>query len=280
MSGPWPEGTRCGVAFSVDFDGPTPYVWAHRGEDRRVLGELEQRRFGPRRGVWRVLEMLERLDLKASFYVPGMMAISHPDAVEAMLSAGHEVGLHGHEHEPVQDLEGEAVTEVMDRSLAALEAAGATGPFGYRSPSWEMTDEAWQALKAVPVTYDSSLMGSDLPYLVDGLLEVPVDWAVDDAVFYRYVPGSNRPPVAPQALTDAWALEIEAAKRYETLLVITIHPWISGRPARALALEKLLERFLGDPDIWWATVGEVAGRFTDTPSLLEVPKLHTGHDTP
>lgn len=254
----WPEGKRMAACLSFDFDGPSPYLWANRAGSPLVVGELEQRRFGPRVGVWRILELLSDVGIEGSFFVPGAIADSHPRAVESILQAGHEVGLHGYLHERVEALSSDELTDVLHRSMEAFRRIGASGPFGYRSPSWEMTEDAWAALLSIGVSYDSSLMGSDVPYVVDGLVEVPVEWSLDDAVFYRYTSGTVRPPTAADALLDAWTAEIEAARHYGTLAVFTMHPWISGRAVRAVALRRLLERYIGDPEIWWATAAAIA----------------------
>jgi len=254
----WPDNKRMAVCISFDFDGPSPYLWNTREGAQVVLGELEQRRFGPRVGVWRILELLGDLGIQASFFVPGAIADSHPAAVEAILSGGHEIALHGYMHERVEQLTAAELRDVLDRSISALLKVGVSGPLGYRSPSWEMTADAWNALKERGVAYDSSLMGSDLPYTMDGLIEVPVEWTLDDAVFYRFTPGTVRPPVTPRQLIEAWHEEIGAAKRYGALVVLTMHPWISGRAGRAVALRALLESCTADPEIWLATAGSIA----------------------
>jgi peptidoglycan-N-acetylglucosamine deacetylase len=276
---PWPGGRRAAAVVSLDFDGPAPYLWAQRDQAPAVVGELEQRRFGPRQGVWRMLAMLERLDLRASFFIPGAVADAHRVAVEAIVAGGHEVGLHGFLHERVDALSRAELDDVLARSQAALEAAGARGPFGYRSPSWEMTDDAWAALRAFGMAYDSSLMGYEHPYWIGDLVEVPVSWALDDAIFYRYTPGTVRPPVAPAELMAGWADELEAAKRFGSTVVFTVHPWLSGWVARAAAFEALLERYRSDPDIWWATVGEIAAHHRTLPGGARTEGLHPGHMT-
>lgn len=254
----WPDGKRMALCVSFDFDGPSPYLWNSRDHPQLVVGELEQRRFGPRVGVWRILELLGDLAIPGSFFIPGAIVDSHPDAVEAILAGGHEVGLHGYMHERVEQLTPNELADVLDRSITAFSRVGATGRLGYRSPSWEMTTDAWSALRASDVAYDSSLMGSDVPYVIDGLVEVPVEWSLDDAVFYRFTPGTTRPPVPSHQLLAGWVEEIEAAKRYGGLVVLTMHPWISGRAGRASALRALLERCIGDPQIWVATAGSIA----------------------
>jgi peptidoglycan/xylan/chitin deacetylase (PgdA/CDA1 family) len=246
------------LCVSFDFDGPSPYLWNSCDRPQVVVGELEQRRFGPRVGVWRILDVLGDLAIKGSFFIPGAIVDAHPDAVEAILAGGHEVGLHGYMHERVEQLTSSDLSDVLNRSVGALARIGGVGPFGYRSPSWEMTVDAWSALRASKVAYDSSLMGSDVPYVIDGLVEVPVEWALDDAVFYRFTPGTIRPPVPPRQLLETWIEEIEAAKRYGSLVMLTMHPWISGRAGRAVALRSLLERCIEDPQIWLATAGSIA----------------------
>jgi peptidoglycan/xylan/chitin deacetylase (PgdA/CDA1 family) len=263
---PWPDGRRAAVVMSVDFDGPTPFFWRHRDDDRGIVGELEQRRFGPRQGVWRLLEIFAELDLHASFYVPGAIATAHRDAVAEILAGGHEVGLHGDLHEQVDQLDAGQLAAVMQRAEAALRAAGATGPLGYRSPSWEMTQDAWDVLETAGVAYDSSLMGYEHPYRIGTLIEVPVAWTLDDAIFYRYTAGTVRPPVDPATLMASWDREIAAAKHFGSLAMLTVHPWLSGRGARALALGELLRRHRHDPDLWWATTREVAAHHATLPA--------------
>src|SRR5262249_24765582 len=100
----WPDGERCAVVFSADVDAESPFLWNHRGKTVTTLGELEQRRFGPRVGVWRMLDVLDEFDAKASFYVPGIVAETYPELLPAFIARGHEIGLHGYHHERVDQV--------------------------------------------------------------------------------------------------------------------------------------------------------------------------------
>lgn len=275
LSYTWPYGKKAAAILSIDFDGPSPYLWATRDKNTTALGELELRRFGPRQGIYRLLELFGRFDLRISAYVPGAVALSRPTEVAALLEAGHEVGLHGFMHEKVTELEFDQLKIVLNKSARALEAVGAIAPFGYRSPSWELTTEALHVLEEFGVAYDSSLMGFDQPYWMSNLIEVPVQWPLDDAIYYRYVPGSNWPPVTPRELTAGWKLELEGAKRYGSLVTLTLHPWLSGRAGRMLAIEELLEEFRYDEEIWWATAKEVAEhhRLTYGNGVRHLPRI-------
>ena len=264
MSGPlpyrWPAGRRCAAVLSFDFDAETPYLWTHRASLTDVLGEPEQRRFGPRQGVHRILDVLGGLELKASFFIPGVVAERYPEAVARIVEEGHEAGLHGWLHERVDELVSEAeIEETISRGANSLERAAGRPAIGYRSPSWEMTPVVFKVLKRLGVSYDSSLMGYDHPYWIGDMPEIPVNWFLDDAPYYRYAGrGDTRPPAFPEQLTRAWEEELEACKRFGGLFMLTMHPWLSGRAARVAALERMVRRHRDDPEIWWATAAEIA----------------------
>lgn len=255
----WPDGKRCAAAFSIDFDGESPYLWRSRHTQPNTLGELEQRAFGPRQGIYRIIDMLSRLDIRASFFIPGVIADRYPEAVEAIAKAGHEIGLHGYLHERVDELTTEQIEESIVSGKEAIERIIGPRTMGFRSPSWEMTPETFELLRKHQIPYDSSMMGYDHPYWMDGLPEIPVQWLLDDAIFFRYTGGlTGIPPLNPNVVADTWLQEFEGIKRYGGLFMLTVHCWISGRGSRIIALEKLLTRLKNDPEVWWGTCGEIA----------------------
>ncbi|MFY0406767.1 polysaccharide deacetylase family protein [Solicola sp. PLA-1-18] len=260
---PWPGDTTAGLCVTVDFDGESPHLWRTRAEPPRGVAELEQRRYGPHRGVWNVLAAFARLGLRATFYVPGWIARTYPDAVRAIHDDGHEIALHGWLHEPPTDLTTAELRDTLERAASELEGLTGRAPTGYRSPSWQMTPETFDVLRSLGLEYDSSLMGEDRPYLVEGLVEVPVDWATDDAPYYRYAAGDPRPPAFPHALVAAWRDEIAAAERHGSLCMLTIHPFLSGRPARLSPLEDLLAEVLDHPGLHVDTVARLASHHRD-----------------
>ncbi|MFI6344371.1 polysaccharide deacetylase family protein [Streptomyces sp. NPDC050560] len=256
---PWPEGRRAGLCVTFDFDGESPMLWRRRDDPPHDVGELEQRRYGPRRGVRHVLAALERTGVRATFFVPGWIAGTYRGAVAEIHAAGHEIALHGWLHEPPAALGADELRTTLTRARDLLGDITGTAPAGYRSPSFSMPPDAFGTLAGLGLGYDSSLMGDDRPYLVDDVVEVPVDWATDDAVYYRYTGHSEtRPPYGASVLYDAWLGELEGAREAGTLVNLTVHPWLSGRPARVLRLRELLETAKEFGDIWIGTAGELA----------------------
>lgn len=266
---PWPDGHSGACVVSVDVDGEVPLLWRSHGAQVR-LAELEQRRFGPRVGLQRLLDLFSRAQVIASFYVPGDYAHRYPGHVAAIAEAGHEIGLHGYLHEPPTEQSKSEFAAALERSRGALLQAGGVHPCGFRSPSWDMTTDAFDVLASSGLRYDSSMMGSDTPYRLAGMVEVPVQWTLDDAPFHRYVGGSTpgHPPVRPSELAARWRDELDAASSYGTLAMITVHDWLSGRATAAAALEQVLEH-IDQGDLWCTTAEQVATWHATLPDGLE-----------
>ena len=275
----WPDGKSSAVCFTIDVDAEAPYLWANRSSLPDRLSQLEIRKFGPRRGLWRLAEMLDGFGIKGSFYVPGAVAELHPEILPGLADSGHEVGLHGWLHELVRDNPThDEFCRALDRSLEIFHQQIGRAPAGFRSPAWEMTPAMIAEVKKRGLLYDSSLMGFDHPYEIDGLIEVPVQWATDDAIFFKFLGGGadHWPPAFPEAVGAAWLQEWRRGHEENALFMLTVHPWISGRPQKLEMLEVLLRQILAKGDVWCATAGEIAdyhraspnkGRFTATSDL-------------
>lgn len=256
----WPEGKRSAVLLSVDVDANSPLLWSLGNEAPQRLGIHEIRNFGPRTGLWRLVELFSRFGVKASFYVPGYVAEQHPDMLPALLSAGHEIGLHGYFHEIVSEVSDAEFTGALEASLDLFVRQTGTRPVGFRSPAWEMTPHMLAEIKRLGLAYDSSLSGFDHPYEIDGLTEIPVQWAVDDAIFFKFEGGGRDrfPMQSGRMVLEDWRAEWRTLHRFGGLFTLTVHDWISGRAQRIALLEELLQDITSQADTWIATAAEIA----------------------
>lgn len=255
----WPDNKKVAVALSFDFDGESPFLWQNRNKNWSGIGEYEHRKFGPRQGIYRILDLLDEQNIKASFYVPGFVARKYPQAVKQINNRGHEIGLHGDLHERVDELNKSELEKTIVEPKKVIEDLIGQQVVGYRSPSWEITADTIELLKKHNIQYDSSLMGYDHPYSIEGMTEVPVQWLLDDVVFYRYIGGKGQnSPKNPKEVIEIWKEEFLGLKRYNSLFLLTMHPWVTGRASRILGLESLIEYFKQDKDVWFATCQEIA----------------------
>lgn len=265
--GMWPEGFEAAVVLTFDLDAESGVLWEFPDTARR-LGILSHQAYGPLVGLPRLLRILRRHGAPATFFVPGFTAERYPEAVRAIVEAGHEVAAHGYLHEIVTELDPEREEAVLGRSIEVLERVAGTRPRGWRAPMWELNHRTPASLARHGLVYDSSLMDADLPYrLAVGpepgsptLVEIPPHWSLDDGEQYAWLPGiwDTATIESPAKLLTMWELEFEAAVSEGTCLVLTMHPCLSGRPGRAGAFERLLERIVGTSGVWTATAHEIA----------------------
>jgi len=172
-------------------------------------------------------------------------------------------------------------SSTTDRGLDAL-AQVAGRPVGYRAPMWELNWHSPQLLLERGFLYDSSLMDADVPYELavgDGsLVEIPIQWALDDWEQYCYLPDLSGSGLieSPAKVLELWSLELEAVRAEGGCFVLTNHPFLSGRPSRARALEELVERAASADDVWLAPLGDIATHVRTlglAPRALERPEL-------
>src|SRR4051794_38189930 len=270
----WPDGNQCAVVMSWDVDAESGHVYRNPKEAASQLDQMEERRFGVRTGVPRILRLFEKYNPPATFYVPGYTIEHHTKAVESIRDAGFEMACHGNVHETLDTLDEAAERRVLKEQLEIYQGYLGLRPTGYRSPSWSLNLRTPALLKEHGFVYDSSLMGDDIPYFVGTphgeLAEVPIQWLLDDAPFYRHVYGASNQIAAPDRVVGQWIQEFRGMHRENGCFVLTMHPWISGRAGRLDALEQLIRAIRAEPGVWWATCQQVAEWQIETQQNLDV----------
>ncbi len=91
----WMGGARCAVALSFDSDHETNEL----RDGGKSIGRMAWGQYGNRVGVPRILKLLDKHGVKATFYVPAVAALLHPEEQRRVIAEGHEIGLHGWIHE-------------------------------------------------------------------------------------------------------------------------------------------------------------------------------------
>jgi len=153
----WPGGARCAVALSFDSDHETNEL----RDGGKSIGRMAWGQYGNRVGVPRIAKLLERHDVKATFYVPAVAAMTYPDEQRALVAAGHEIGIHGWIHELNSVLPYEVERDLMMRAAGTLEQITGVRPIGLRTPSWDFSPNTLRIEIEMGLLYDSSLMADE-----------------------------------------------------------------------------------------------------------------------
>ncbi len=256
----WPGGADVAVALTFDVDAEAP--WLGEGpEYASRLTMLSQARYGPVRGLGRILDMLAAAGLRATFYIPGHTADNYPATVEAILARGHEVGHHGYLHLQSERLDEAGQRAELEQGLAALDKHGVR-PAGYRSPGWELTPDTLALLAELGFGYDSSLMADDRPYWIPAggrqLLELPGHWSLCDWPFFGYTSFHGGLLTDPAVVERIWLEEFESARQERRLVTYTMHPEAIGRGYCMRMLERVVAAMRDRGRPWFATHAEIA----------------------
>jgi peptidoglycan/xylan/chitin deacetylase (PgdA/CDA1 family) len=257
----WKGGARVCVALSFDPDHETSTL-----RDGSVSpGRLSQGEYGSRVAVPRILELLKRHRIPASFFVPAVVALLHPDEQRRVIDEGHEIGMHGWIHEWTGELPDPVERDLMRRAYDTLIEITGKPPVGVRVPSWDFSPSTLKLIRELGLLYDSSLMADDEPYelLEDGqptgVVELPVEWIKDDAPYFGMNRASGlRPYTAPSAVLEIFRAEFDGAVAERGLFLLTMHPHITGHRSRMWVLEALIEHMKRVDGVWFATHEEVA----------------------
>jgi len=258
----WPGGARVAVGLSFDVDNETWWL----DQTRPSPSALSQGEYGARRGLPRILSLLERHRIPASFFVPAVSALIAPESVRAIAQSGtHEIALHSWIHEVNSTLDETTERELMDRSLDTLERMAGRRPAGMRTPTWDYSPFTLGHAQELGLVYDSSLMADDRPYEVvaagrpTGIVELPVEWILDDYPYFwmdRDLP--VRPTLNPDEVLAIWKAEFDVAYDEGGMFILTMHPHVIGHRSRIRMLEQLVEHMQAKTGVWFATHEQIA----------------------
>jgi peptidoglycan/xylan/chitin deacetylase (PgdA/CDA1 family) len=261
----WKNGARCAVALSFDSDHETNEL----RDGGKSIGRMSWGQYGSRVGVPRLLALLAKYDVKATFFVPAVAALLHEDEQRRVVAEGHEIGIHGWIHELNSVLPYEVERDLMFRSTDTLERITGIRPVGLRTPSWDFSRDTLRIETELGLLYDSSLMADEDCYALmldgtdTGIVELPVEWVRDDAVYFmmnRFQ--ALRPYTPPADVLDIFRREFDAAYEAGGLFQLTMHPHVITARSRIWILEELI-RYAKSKDVWFATHAEVAAYARD-----------------
>jgi peptidoglycan/xylan/chitin deacetylase (PgdA/CDA1 family) len=259
----WPGGARCAVAITFDVDSDSALHYTHPGDAHRRLNAQSWLRYD-QVAVPRIVRMFTELELRQTFFIPGWCIERYPEIADAVVDGGQELAIHGYLHELGHTLPSELEDELLHRTIAAAVDASGVKPVGWRAPLYSFSSSSPELLARAGLLYDSSLMGDDIPYVLDSpageLVELPIDTAADDWAQYAHSYDYDflLPIQAPDRAVEVFDAEIDAALTFGGMWIAVWHPFVSGRPSRLLRVQRMLERLLERGDVWVASLEAIA----------------------
>jgi peptidoglycan-N-acetylglucosamine deacetylase len=251
------------LTVALTFDGDALSDAVRRGDPPVNPSHGE---FGPRVGIPRILELLRREAIPATWFMPGHSLETFPASTDAILAGDHELACHGWYHEDFSAIPPDEQAEILGRCVEKVREVSGAAPRGHRAPYWALGEGTLRLVEDLGFTYDSSLMADDYAlypvrhgdrhsatgpteFGTDGkLLEVPVYWALDDWPFFEPAPTTGRDALsAPSRVLEIWSGELHYAYDHAPggLLTVTMHPECIGRGHRMAMLERFIAEARG-----------------------------------
>jgi peptidoglycan/xylan/chitin deacetylase (PgdA/CDA1 family) len=265
---PWPGGARCAVAITFDVDSDSQLHLTFRRDAHRRLGAQSWLRYD-QVAVPRIIAMYKDLGLRQTFFMPGWCIERYPELAASIVEGGQELAIHGYLHELSHELTPELEEELLARTIGAAEKAAGRRPLGWRGPLYSFSSSSPELLARAGLLYDSSLMGDDVPYVLEStagdLVELPVDTSADD--WPQYVHSFDydflMPVRSPDRAHEVFQAELDAALEHGGMWIAVWHPFVSGRPSRLQRIRQLLEQLLSRGDVWVASLEEIAAHVVE-----------------
>jgi len=257
----WPDGIKCAVAFTIDVDAET-FWFSRRMDSLNSVNLMAEGGYDPKVGVPRLLAMLDRQNVKSTFFIPGWVVEHHTEICREIVRRGHEIGYHGYLHEKAWFPEQER--ELVAKSRKIMKDLMGVVPVGHRAPEADLGPETIDLLVDLGFEYSSNMMDRDCPYLHktskgDYLPEIPFNWLYDDTShFFFTLQEPSRRPIAPAStVREIWIEEFEGIYEEGGSICFILHPMCSGRVSRVKMVEEIIAHIKNRPGVLLGTLGEI-----------------------
>ena len=243
----WPDNKRIAVMMAFDVDAET--MWTTHGDGSTAhMTNLSRGAYGPKQGVPRILDMLDSHQVKATFFIPGVVAEHYPEVVKEIARRGHDIGFHGYLHEESTKTTYEQEDATMHRSEKIIYDLTGQKIAGHRAPGGVIHDYSLRLFLEHGYIYSSNWRDSDGPFLhqIDGktvpLVELPKDSIFDDTAydFYTDAAPERYGLKSPDEMFEIWKEEFDSLAAEGRMINFVLHPQFVGRASRVQMLSRLI----------------------------------------
>jgi peptidoglycan-N-acetylglucosamine deacetylase len=258
----WPGNKRVAIAINVDLE-----IWSEgRAPDYSVQssslkpgtishGGIAWSQYGGKTGVWRVLRMLERHRVPATFSINAKCAEAYPDAITQIVKSGFDIAGHGYTQDQLLAyMTPEEERRTIKMCLDMLEKASGKRPLGWVTPVHAHTEHTVEFLAEEGVLWHNEAADSDQPQRINvngrSIVAIPGSDFTDNRVLRT----------APQLLLDCYKRTFNYLYAFEprSYIGLSIHSQFGGRPLMIAVFNELLDYFASFPDVWFASHHDIA----------------------
>ena len=270
----WPGGARLALSFVVNAEEGAELSLASGDEHNEHVPESHQLvqghldpcmethfAYGSRVGLWRVLDLLDRFGVKATFSCCGRAVAVTPALAAAPAASGHEISAHGWRWEPLAGMAEATERAVIAATVDVLARAAGTRPVGWHTKSAPSVNTRRLLIEEGGFLYDSDAYDDDLPRLVEvaGRPHVILPYSFDTNDM-RFAPGQGFVQARDFAEYCIGAFDwlMREAAAQPRMMSVGLHLRTIGRPGRIRGLEMLLEHVTRQPGVWIARRMDIA----------------------
>ena len=218
------------------------------------------RDYGARVGIWRIMEILERYDLRATAALNGNVCEAYPQVVEAALKLGWEFMGHNQTNtRRLNEIRPEDEAQVIHDTLECIKQTTGKKPAGWRGSGLQETWNTLEYLVKEGCRYVADWVNDDQPYLMDingkQLVSIPYSTEINDLpAFTRYFRTAEEFEIMIRHQFDVLYREGISSGR---VMAFALHPYIIGVPHRIEALNSALSYICNHENVWLATGLEI-----------------------
>jgi hypothetical protein len=263
----WPRGKRVAVLVSVLFEtwaeGKAPSYFPRTSPLKPGTvdhGAIQWGQYAGNEGVWRIIRILDRCGVPATFFCSGRSAELYPDAVRQAVKSGHDVAAHGYTQDVVFSyLSPDEQRATIRKVLDILQGVTGRRPDGWASAVYGWDQNTFDLLVQEGVRWYADALDISLPRrqktASGSIMALPWSDFVDNRVLRA----------SPRDFVEVYQDTFEYLRAHEpmSLLNIAFHSHFGGRPLMSAMLLKVLQFLSQFPDVWFVRHGELVNWLTE-----------------
>jgi hypothetical protein len=266
-----PDARRAGVSVTFDNLGEAADLERGQWPENEPLG----RHFSVKRTLPRILDTLEELALRATFFVEGINAELYSEALLEISNSGHELGYHGWRHEFWPNMNPSNEARLLERGVRKMDELGVR-PRGFRPPGGRLTPSSPELLEGLGFTHCSPA-GVGIGFL-GNLVVLPFEWRLIDAYYYlprfgglRETATGSSEPLPPVRFRETLCSALQGVVRDGGHLTLVFHSFLEEQEDRFGIMRGALEAvrdLAQDGLVWCAPCRDVVSWVRERPGAF------------